>query len=79
MLDIKEEPVWKEDVEAQLDELGALWKTQYGFVQRLKFQEAPESLIAKMVAVNNLLHQAHQVLEESVVYFPEEPRNDERS
>lgn len=75
MSELQNEPLWREDIEAQRDTTEAMWKTQYGFVMRLENQDAPEALIEKMAAVNNHFYQAHEILKELLPYFPEEPIN----
>jgi len=67
------EPIWKEDIQAQRDDVEALWKTQYGYLQKLEDQDAPESLLDKVTEVNNLLSQAHAKLGQLIPFFPEQP------
>lgn len=67
------ETIWREDVQAQRDDVEALWKTQYGYTMKLKDQDAAESLRAKMTEVNNYLSLAHARLGELLPFFPEQP------
>lgn len=65
-------PVTCAQVEAQAEDLLALWKTQHAYTQRLKYQDAHPSLIEQMEAVSGDMKSTYDRLVYLRDYFPDD-------
>jgi hypothetical protein len=68
------EPIWKEDVEKELEYLGEGARNLAEFYHRLKALQAPAALLDELAVVWQGLDSSRRRLEALLPCFPPEPR-----
>lgn len=65
------EPIWREDIQDQIDLALNLWKVSYDNYQAIVRQNAPPELVSAMAKVVQFSKDAYDELSRIQPYFPE--------
>lgn len=78
MADDLNSQIWREDVERWCEDTLSMWRTQYRFWERAKYQGAPAALLTELSAVCENFKTAHDKMKALLAYFPPEERTARR-